>query len=99
MSNNLALAQVAAAQNNKEVTINDQAGQLDAALTVPRRCRRRQCRAHGGAVPPGGPHQGDRRCHGRPDGHASGHQEAERHLQFLDHGQRRLHPGFRDEHA
>ena len=33
MSNNLALAQVAAAQNQKEVTINDQAGQLDAALT------------------------------------------------------------------
>ena len=33
MSNNLALAQVAAAQNQKEVTINDQAGQLDAGLT------------------------------------------------------------------
>ena len=33
MSNNLALSQVAAAQNNKEVTINDQAGQLDAGLT------------------------------------------------------------------
>jgi hypothetical protein len=33
MSNNLELAQVAAAQNNKEVTINDQAGQLDAGLT------------------------------------------------------------------
>jgi hypothetical protein len=33
MSNNLELAQVAAAQNQKEVTINDQAGQLDAALT------------------------------------------------------------------
>ena len=33
MSNNLSLAQVAAAQNQKEVTINDQAGQLDAALT------------------------------------------------------------------
>ena len=33
MSNNLELSQVAAAQNNKEVTINDQAGQLDAALT------------------------------------------------------------------
>jgi hypothetical protein len=33
MSNNLALSQVAAAQNQKEVTINDQAGQLDAALT------------------------------------------------------------------
>ena len=33
MSNNLDLAQVAAAQNNKEVTINDQAGQLDAGLT------------------------------------------------------------------
>jgi hypothetical protein len=33
MSNNLALSQVAAAQNQKEVTINDQAGQLDASLT------------------------------------------------------------------
>jgi hypothetical protein len=33
MSNNLALAHVAAAQNQKEVTINDQAGQLDAGLT------------------------------------------------------------------
>ena len=33
MSNNLNLSQVAAAQNNKEVTINDQAGQLDAGLT------------------------------------------------------------------
>jgi hypothetical protein len=33
MSNNLDLSQVAAAQNQKEVTINDQAGQLDAALT------------------------------------------------------------------
>src|SRR5918996_401639 len=33
MSNNLALAQVAAAQNNKETTINDEAGQLDAGLT------------------------------------------------------------------
>jgi hypothetical protein len=33
MSNNLELAQVAAAQNQKEVTINDQAGQLDAGLT------------------------------------------------------------------
>jgi hypothetical protein len=33
MSNNLALSQVAAAQNQKEVTINDQAGELDAALT------------------------------------------------------------------
>jgi hypothetical protein len=33
VSNNLALSQVAAAQNQKEVTINDQAGQLDAALT------------------------------------------------------------------
>ena len=32
MSNNLNLSQVAAAQNQKEVTINDQAGQLDAAL-------------------------------------------------------------------
>ena len=34
MSNNLDLAQVAAAPNQKEVTINDQAGQLDAALTA-----------------------------------------------------------------
>jgi hypothetical protein len=34
VSNNLALSQVAAAQNQKEVTINDQAGQLDAALTA-----------------------------------------------------------------
>jgi hypothetical protein len=33
MSNNLNLSQVAAAQNQKEVTINDQAAQLDAALT------------------------------------------------------------------
>jgi hypothetical protein len=33
MSNNLNVSQVAAAQNHKEVTINDQAGQLDAALT------------------------------------------------------------------
>jgi hypothetical protein len=33
VSNNLELAQVAAAQNQKEVTINDQAGQLDAGLT------------------------------------------------------------------
>ena len=33
MSNNLELAQVAAAQNSKETTINDQAGQLDAGLT------------------------------------------------------------------
>jgi hypothetical protein len=33
MSNNLSLAQIAAAQHQKEVTINDQAGQLDAALT------------------------------------------------------------------
>jgi hypothetical protein len=33
MSNNLDLSQVAAAQNQKEVTINDQAAQLDAALT------------------------------------------------------------------
>jgi hypothetical protein len=32
MSNDLKLSQVAAAQN-KEVTINDQAGQLDAGLT------------------------------------------------------------------
>ena len=35
MSNNLSLSQVAAAQNQKEVTINDQAGQLDAALWRP----------------------------------------------------------------
>lgn len=33
MSNNLGLPQVAAAQNQKEVTINDQAGGIDAALT------------------------------------------------------------------
>jgi hypothetical protein len=33
MSNNLNLSQVAAAQNQKEVTINDQAGEIDAALT------------------------------------------------------------------
>jgi hypothetical protein len=33
MSNNLDLSQVAAAQNQKEVTINDQAGQLDAAIS------------------------------------------------------------------
>jgi hypothetical protein len=33
VSNNLELAQVAAAQNQKETTINDQAGQLDAGLT------------------------------------------------------------------
>jgi hypothetical protein len=33
MSNNLEFSQVAAAQNQKEVTINDQAGQLDAGLT------------------------------------------------------------------
>jgi hypothetical protein len=33
MTNNLAVAQVAPSQNNKETTINDQAGQLDAALT------------------------------------------------------------------
>lgn len=33
MSNNLNLDQVTAAQNQKEVTINDQAGQIDAALT------------------------------------------------------------------
>jgi hypothetical protein len=33
MTNNLNLSQVAAAQNQKEVTINDQAGQIDAALT------------------------------------------------------------------
>jgi hypothetical protein len=34
MTNNLDLSHVAAAQNQKEVTINDQAGQLDAALTA-----------------------------------------------------------------
>jgi hypothetical protein len=34
MTNNLDLAQVAPSQNNKETTINDQAGQLDAALTA-----------------------------------------------------------------
>jgi hypothetical protein len=34
MSNNLALSQVAASQNQKEVTINDQAGELDAAITA-----------------------------------------------------------------
>jgi hypothetical protein len=33
MSNNLNLSQVAAAQNQKEVTINDQDGQIDAAIT------------------------------------------------------------------
>jgi hypothetical protein len=33
MTNNLDLAQVAPSQNNKETTINNQAGQLDAALT------------------------------------------------------------------
>ena len=33
MSNNLELSQVAPSQNDKEVTINDQAGQLDAGLT------------------------------------------------------------------
>jgi hypothetical protein len=33
MTNNLDLAQVAPSQNNKETTINDQAGQLDAAFT------------------------------------------------------------------
>lgn len=33
MSNNLNLPQVSASQNQKEVTINDQAGALDAALT------------------------------------------------------------------
>lgn len=33
MSNNLDLDQVAAAQDNKETTINDQSGQLDAAIT------------------------------------------------------------------
>jgi hypothetical protein len=33
MTNNLNLSQVAAAQNQTEVTINDQAGELDAALT------------------------------------------------------------------
>ena len=35
MSNNLELAQVAAAQNQKEVTINDQAGQLEVASRSP----------------------------------------------------------------
>jgi hypothetical protein len=34
MTNNLDLAQVAPSQSNKETTINDQAGQLDAALTA-----------------------------------------------------------------
>jgi hypothetical protein len=34
VSNNLNLSQVAASQNQKEVTINDQAGELDAALTA-----------------------------------------------------------------
>jgi hypothetical protein len=34
MTNNLDLAQVAPSQNNMETTINDQAGQLDAALTA-----------------------------------------------------------------
>jgi len=33
MTNNLDLAQVATAQNNRETTINDQARPLDAALT------------------------------------------------------------------
>jgi hypothetical protein len=33
MSNNLGLSQIAATQSNKHVTANDQAGQLDAALT------------------------------------------------------------------
>jgi hypothetical protein len=33
MSNNLKLAQDATAQNQREVTINDQAGRLDAGLT------------------------------------------------------------------
>ena len=33
MSNNLNLTQVAAAQSQKEVTINDQSGEIDAALT------------------------------------------------------------------
>lgn len=33
MSNNLDLSQVAAAQNQKEITINDQAGEIDAAVT------------------------------------------------------------------
>ena len=33
MSDNLALIQVVESQNDKEVTINDQAAQLDAALT------------------------------------------------------------------
>jgi hypothetical protein len=34
MSNNLALSQVAAAQNQKEVTINDQAGHGSAVVEV-----------------------------------------------------------------
>lgn len=34
MSNNLDLTQLTSAQENKEVTINDQSGELDAALTV-----------------------------------------------------------------
>jgi hypothetical protein len=33
VSNNLALSQFAAAQSNKHVTANDQAGEIDAALT------------------------------------------------------------------
>ena len=35
MSNNLDLSQIAATQLNKHVTANDQAGQLDAAITEP----------------------------------------------------------------
>ncbi len=35
MSNNLDLDQVTAGQNQKEVTINDKGGQLDAAMTEP----------------------------------------------------------------
>jgi hypothetical protein len=35
MSNNLALAQVAAAQNNKEITINDQVGRIAAGAELP----------------------------------------------------------------
>ena len=33
MSNNLGLSQIAATQSNKHVTANDQAGELDAAIT------------------------------------------------------------------
>ena len=35
MSNNLALSQIASNQLNKHVTANDQAGELDAAITEP----------------------------------------------------------------